>query len=233
MNLKTLSTSLLLTSAIGFSAQSANLTIKIQNLTKGITYTPFLLAAHGTNFRFFEAGTAASPSLRALAEGGATSALASDAQGASGVVVDDPNGGLLAPGASIDNITMDTGTQQYLSIASMLLPSNDAFAGLDSWHIPSEPGTYILNLNAYDAGTENNNELLVSGGGAVGTLGMPASPVAPGSNGTGVADPNPNTRVHIHPGVLGDFDTNAGVSDIDSRVHRWLNPVVRVTVTVN
>ena len=41
-----------------------------------------------------------------------------------------------------------------------------------------------------------------------------------------------NTTVHIHRGALGDTDAAAGVSDLDSRVHRWLNPVIRVTITV-
>jgi len=31
---------------------------------------------------------------------------------------------------------------------------------------------------------------------------------------------------------LGDTDLSAGTSDLDSRVHRWLNPVAKLTVTV-
>ena len=44
------------------------------------------------------------------------------------------------------------------------------------------------------------------------------------------ADANPN--VHIHRGSLGDVDPTGGTSDLDSTVHRWLNPVIRVVVTV-
>ena len=51
-------------------------------------------------------------------------------------------------------------------------------------------------------------------------------------NGTGIMDSSNNEKVHIHPGVLGDTDMNGGASDLDSRVHRWLNPVARVTVIV-
>ena len=47
----------------------------------------------------------------------------------------------------------------YLSILSMLIPTNDAFVGLDSVKIPTEPGTYTYMLHAYDAGTELNDEL--------------------------------------------------------------------------
>ena len=35
--------------------------------------------------------------------------------------------------------------------------------------------------------------------------------------------------VHIHPGNLGDDDLEAGMSDLDNTVHRWLNPVAMLT----
>lgn len=38
--------------------------------------------------------------------------------------------------------------------------------------------------------------------------------------------------VHIHPGNLGDDDLEAGISDLNNTVHRWLNPVAMLTVTV-
>ena len=53
-----------------------------------------------------------------------------------------------------------------------------------------------------------------------------------GSGGTGV-NATSEGFVHIHRNVLGDADPTGGMSDIDSTVHRWLNPVVRVVVTVN
>jgi len=39
-------------------------------------------------------------------------------------------------------------------------------------------------------------------------------------------------NVHIHRNGLGDADINGGKSDLDATVHRWLNPVARLTVTV-
>ena len=42
-----------------------------------------------------------------------------------------------------------------------------------------------------------------------------------------------NAYVHIHRGNLGDDDLTGGKSDLDNTVHRWLNPVARITVTVN
>ena len=114
----------------------------------------------------------------------------------------------------------------------MLLPTNDAFAGLNAIEIPTEPGTYTFNLPAYDSGTEANDELL-TGGGAPGAPGMPADPGGlTGTGGTGLAGPDNNPNVHIHRGAVGDSDATGGASDLDNRVHRWLNPVARVTITV-
>ncbi len=90
------------------------------------------------------------------------------------------------------------------------------------------------NVNAYDAGTEANDE--IAGGGAPGVAGFPVpggSPVesAVGTGGSGISASAEN-YVHIHRNVLGDHDASGGASDIDAVVHRWLNPVARVTVTL-
>ena len=49
---------------------------------------------------------------------------------------------------------------------------------------------------------------------------------------TGVTSTESNQMVHIHRGNIGDTDATGGISDVDSRIHRWLNPVAKVTVTV-
>jgi hypothetical protein len=63
--------------------------------------------------------------------------------------------------------------------------------------------------------------------------GIPADPGgAAGSGATGVVAVEANPVVHIHRGVLGDTDDSGGISDLDSRVHRWLNPVAELVITV-
>ena len=79
---------------------------------------------------------------------------------------------------------------------------------------------------------EANNEI-VNGGGAPGGLGIPAAPGGmAGTNGTGVTDTESNTSVHIHRGNLGDDDLTGGKSDVNNTVHRWLNPVAKITISV-
>jgi len=151
---------------------------------------------------------------------------------ANATLVENPAGGLLAPATSTTTMLDSAEGHNYLSIVAMLLPTNDGFVGLNSWKIPSEVGTYTFTLNGYDAGTEANNEI-INGGGAPGVLGIPFDPS--GKNGTGalgVTDFELNNKIHIHRGNLGDDDLMGGKSDLDNSIHRWLNPVARVTVKV-
>jgi len=225
---------LVVLSALGATPVMAqDLDITITNLTNGIHFTPFLAAAHGSTTHLFMEGSAASSHLQAMAEGGDISGLSSDVQALSGDVVENPASGFLAPGTSVSFDMMTTTGNTHLSLTAMLLPTNDGFVGADAIEIPTTAGTYTYCLNAYDAGTEANNEV-VNGGGTPGTLGIPADPgAANGSGGTGVTTTESNSMVHIHPGVLGDSDPTGGVSDLDSRVHRWLNPVAKLVITVN
>ena len=219
----------------GFSqfAQAQQVEISITNLTQGIYYTPFIIAAHSGDHSLFTVGEAASAELQAMAEGGDISGLSSILSNANADVVENPAGGLLAPGMSTTAMIDDTTDgNMYLSLTAMLLPTNDGFVGLDSWKIPSEAGTYTMTLNAYDAGTEANDEI-INGGGAPGAAGIPIAPGGDGgTGGMGVTTMEENATVHIHRGNLGDDDLAGGKSDLDNTVHRWLNPVARVTVTV-
>ncbi|OED35636.1 hypothetical protein AB833_29575 [Chromatiales bacterium (ex Bugula neritina AB1)] len=237
------------------AAQSVELTVSITNLTQGMIFTPRLLVAHTGDVDLFEPGTEASEGLTAIAEGGDTSVLAAalDTNG-----TDQRNqtfGGLVDPASTSADYTFETNDHPFLSLLTMLIPTNDAFAGLDSWAIPTAPGTYTVTLNAYDSGTEANDEvnsgdttLTGPGGVALGGVGVPgmatppptqpnlgrgASGVAIQQNGGVLEDTAAEGRVHIHRNVLGDTNSTGGKSDLDATVHRWLNPVARMTITVN
>ncbi|ENC6709489.1 spondin domain-containing protein [Vibrio harveyi] len=205
------------------SVNAAELEITVTNATKGIYFTPLIVAAHGSDLKMFRTGEAATPELEAMAEGGDISGLASVIGNAGGVVVENPAGGILNPGVAT-TFTMNSGEHGYLSLSAMLLPTNDGFVGLDSWKIPTEAGTYRATLRSYDAGTEANDELKGS---------MPNPPfITFGTGGTGVEAAVTNDKVHVHPGNLGDSDPTGGISDLDSSSHRWLNPVATITIVV-
>ncbi|MDF1642623.1 MAG: spondin domain-containing protein [Pseudomonadales bacterium] len=215
------------------TASAQDLTVQITNLTHGIHFTPLLVAAHEAPTHLFQAGQSASANLQAMAEGGDLTGLEVDAIAANATYVANPAVGLLAPGMSVSTMLDTTGTSnRYLSVVGMMLPTNDGFVGLDSIAIPSAPGTYTFHLNAYDAGTEANDEI-INGGGMPNTAGIPVAPGGDGGSGAmGAAGVDSNTMVHIHRGVLGDTDASGGNSDLDSRIHRWLNPVAKLVLTV-
>lgn len=176
-------------------AMAQDLSIKVTNLTHGIYFTPLLVAAHDSNAHLFMEGASASSSLQAMAEGGDIAGLSADVQAVSGNVVENPAGGLLAPGAMTNFNLVTDASNDRLSLTAMLLPTNDGFVGLDSLEIPASAGTYRYYLNAYDAGTEVNNEL-INGGGAPGVPGIPADPGGnAGTGGTGVTTIEHNTTV--------------------------------------
>ena len=216
------------------AANATDFEVQITNLSNAIYFTPFLVAAHPAGNNLFVSGQPASANLQAMAEGGDISGLEADVTALGATFVANPAGGLLAPATSITfSMNTDGTSNDRLTIVAMLLPTNDAFAGLNAVEIPTAAGTYSFDVPAYDAGTEANDELL-TGGGAPGAPGIPADPGGlTGTGGTGAAVADSNTNVHIHRGSLGDSDAASGASDLDSSVHRWLNPVVRVIVTVN
>jgi len=211
-----------------------DLNIQLTNLTNGIYFTPLLAAAHDENTHLFVEGSSASVNLQAMAEGGDISGLSSDVQAVSGDIVENPAAGLLAPGASTSFNMMTSNSNTQFTLTAMLLPSNDGFVGIDSLDLPTVAGTYTYYLNAYDAGTEVNNELVVTGSGSLGTLGIPAAPGGnAGTGGTGLTAVESNTLIHIHRGNSGDSNISGGLSDLDNTVHRWLNPVAKLIITVN
>ena len=214
-------------------ALAADLTIEVQNLTQGIYFTPVGVVAHSPDASLFEVGEAASPEIQAMAEGGSLAGITTIADSVGADMLAETAAGPLGPTKSVSGNLMTADGNTVLSIVAMVLPSNDGFVGLDNWTIPTEAGTYTVYLNAYDAGTEVNDELV--GGGAPGTPGFPPAPFLSdlGSGGSGITTTETNTTVHIHPGNIGDDSATDGVSDVKNSVHRWLNPVAKVTVTVN
>jgi hypothetical protein len=215
------------------TTMAQELSITVTNLTQGLHFTPVITAAHTSENNLFMASEMASVELQAMAEGGDISGLVSMLTNADANINENPAMGLLAPAMSASFTLTNDSANTHLSLAAMVLPSNDGFVGLDSWAIPEEAGTYTVFLNAYDAGTEANNEL--RGSGAPGEAGMPVPPPLEaliGMNGTGVTDMESNSKVHIHRGSLGDSDMSAGTSDINNSVQRWLNPVAKLTITV-
>ena len=115
---------------------------------------------------------------------------------------------LIDPGESVTIYI--TGNRDYnrLSLAGMLLPTNDTFVAVDSMPLPRRHATSLA--LAYDAGSEMNDEMCAN---------IPGPPCGGAPFSDGLAE----GYVHISRGISGEGDLKA--SD-----HDWRNPVARVTV---
>jgi hypothetical protein len=214
------------------AVQAAEIEVKIVNNTGASFFTPLLVATHAHSTQLFKAGTEASASLQAMAEGGNIAGLVADLSDADAEIISDPAGGLLAPGTNAVATLNTDNNNDSLSLVAMILPTNDGFIALNNWKVPETPGVYKVMLNAYDAGTEGNDEI-INGGGAPGTAGIPGDPSGKGGTGaTGIPGVSVEGFVHIHRGILGDTDKTGGHSDLDAANHRWLNPVATAIITV-
>ena len=214
-----------LTTAALMSAtlMAQDIDVKITNNTNGIYFTPLLVSAHPSTTMLFSTGDSASANLQLMAEGGNISGLVGDLDTVNADSITNPASGLLAPGASTMTTLSTVSENTNLSIVAMMLPTNDGFIGLNDWKVPTEAGTYTININAYDAGTEANTEIITD---------IPADPGAHAGTGATGLTSTIEGFVHIHRGTIGDGNATGGKSDLDASAHRWLNPVATVTVTV-
>ncbi len=189
--------------------------VTITNITAGQVFTPVLVATHTSEVGFFELGSAPSDELADLAEGGATGGLQAVLDSLPELVMDTNTSGttpdgnpLINPGESVTVYINGNRDYNRISLAGMLLPTNDSFVAIDSMPLPRHHAASMA--LAYDAGSEMNDELCAN-------IPGPQCGGAPFSDGLGEG------FVHISRGISGEGDLAA--SDYD-----WRNPVARVTV---
>lgn len=139
--------------------------------TGGTALTPFFAGFHDNSFDIYNLGEAASAGLEALAEDGNNNViveelLAADAD-AQATNVAGPRGPIGARELATAIVDVDAASNNYLGVASMILPSNDAFIGTaNALKIFDEEGNFLgaqavnfTGASVRDAGTEVNTEL--------------------------------------------------------------------------
>ena len=205
---------LLATSAATASAEGtipALYEVRVTNVTSGVYFTPTLAATHAPSVRMFRLGEPASAPLAALAESGDVGPLQAVLDSLGREVSETAvAGGLLGPGASTSFTVRGRPSQDRLSVAAMLLPTNDGFYALDAVVLPSR-GSVSYTALGYDAGSEFNDELC-------------AHIPGPQCGGAGLSVEDGEGYVHVHPGTH-------GLADLSRASYDWRNPVAVVTVT--
>lgn len=186
--------------------------ITVTNLTHDQPLSPLAVVLHDSG-NLWTIGGVPSVELERMAEGGDNSGLLSlglvSASGAAPI----------GPGANETvEITIQDKTDAYLSVASMLVNTNDGFSGLNAWHLDNLAvgESWTTTLGVYDAGTEVNSEL-------AGTIPGPAD------GGEGFNAMRADTGfVAMHPGVVTSDDALA--SSVLTAKHKFDNPALRITV---
>ncbi len=191
--------------------------VTVENLTTNQTLTPVVAATHKSSFRLFRTGHEASNGIQQLAENGGVPVLADELAGNSKVetvaVIGD---GPLAPGTSSTALISTDRRHRRLSLAAMLICTNDGFAGRSSVRLPGAVGyERTFYARGYDAGTEINTQAYVD-------------LVPPCDSAGGATASNPelaeNGVVRRHAGILD------GVGDLSPAMHGWDEPVMKITV---
>lgn len=200
-------------------AAAAKWHVQITNVTPGQTFTPILTAVHYGSSGVPEVGAAPSAALATLAEGGATGPLGEE------ILAARPRGtqiatldGLLGPGQTAETYVWGRPGQR-LTLAAMLIPTNDTFFAVGSVFLPLY-GEKTVRALAYDAGSEPNSQSCADMPGPR-CGGQPDSPPSPDDEGF----------IHVSNGFH-DLGTAApGEAEILTPAHyTWNNPVAIVTI---
>ena len=187
--------------------------ITVTNLTNSQPLSPVGVVLHQAG-NLWTVGGVPSVELEKMAEGGDNSGLlALGVASASGA-------GAIGPGGSETiNVTVQDVMDAKLTVATMLVNTNDGFSGLNAWDLSIlELGdTWTTVAGVYDAGSEVNSE-------AAGTMPGPAD------GGEGFNAMRQDTGyVAMHPGVVSADD---GLSNSVLGVeHKFDNPAIRIMVT--
>jgi hypothetical protein len=197
------------------TAFAARWQVEVTNVTPGQSFTPILAVAHYPPTHLLALGEAASPGLAVLAEGGDTAPLTAEIEGLRGVGPVQTIGGLLGPGET-RSFEVEARVGQNLSLAAMLIPTNDTFFAVDAVLLPLI-GRVTVQALAYDAGSEPNDQSC-------------ANIPGPRCGGVGASPtPNPGDEGFVHVGN-GFHDLGDAPGVLKPAHYDWNNPVAVVTI---
>jgi len=196
---------------------SANYEITLTNLTAAQPIAPAAVVLHTSGYTPVVLGSTASVAIEMLAEGGDNTLVLSEAITHPSVLNSSGGAGVLMPGASeIITSTVSDNTGLKISVAGMLVNTNDGFAALNGLDISTLAvgESQTVALPVYDAGTEANSETTAT---------------MPGTGGVGFdAARNDVNFVSVHRGVV-TADDGLATSGLNQS-HRFDNPALKVMI---
>jgi hypothetical protein len=192
--------------------------VTVSNLSSNQPFSPLAVVLHDQSYQGWSIGTSASSGLELLSESGDNTQFLAEASDASVLAVLSGDG-IIVPGSS-DRVELEINASSdvRLTLASMLVNTNDAFAGNSGLDLSSLAlgDELMVRLPVYDAGTEGNNEL-------VGTIPGPAD----GGEGYN-SDRDDVDKVSRHSGVVSNVD---GYTDsVLEQSHRFDSPIAQLVI---
>jgi hypothetical protein len=207
--------------------------VTLVNLTDGQPFSPPVAATHDRDIRMFRVGRLATDELAAIAQAGNQLPMFNLFNNLDGVTDTVDVGAPLTRVGTVVGSFVDTATFEItakrgdrLSLATMLICTNDGFLGLDAVRLPSRGARAFL-INGYDAGRENNtqdSQHLVNPCTALGPVPLPGDPDGEADSGPGVSTVPP-VPIHHHPNIQG------GVGELTVADHGWRDPVAVAVVS--
>jgi len=200
----------------------ASFEVTVTNLTNGQPLSPIAVIAHQDGYSTFSVGTAATPGLEQLAEGGDNSSLIAEADADAMVMASASGAAPIGPAGS-ETISIEVLESDLpdlnVSAITMLVNTNDAITALNGASVADMLAGDIASWRviAYDSGTEANSE-------AAADIPGPAG----GGEGFNATRDDIADRVAMHSGIVSQDDGNAA-SDLTEQ-HRFDNPVAEIRI---
>lgn len=211
----------------GCNLDTRSFEVRVVNLTENQPFSPLAVILHDANYAPWVVGSSASEGLERLSESGDNSLLLEQAsenlshraqfntRGRQSFV---SGAGVISPGEEARVVTSKGGSDVLLSAATMLVNTNDGFAGASALDVSSlSVGDEVLRyLPVYDAGTESNSE-------------SPDAIPGPAGGGEGFnALRDDVDYVAHHPGVVSAVD--GYVESALDQSHRFDGPVALLVI---
>jgi hypothetical protein len=215
--------------ASGGPTALATYRVTLVNLTGGQPFSPPVAATHARGLHMFQVGQLATDELAAIAQDGDELPMAALFKASPHVTeVVDVARPLTTHGKVVGSFTdtavfeIHAAPNDRLSLATMLICTNDGFLGLDAVRLPGSSAK-TFELNGYDAGREDNTEQsvdLVDPCSALGPFPLPGDP--DGNEDAAVAT-HPVQPIAMHSGI-------SGAGELSPAQHGWQDPVAHVRV---
>lgn len=167
ISVKRLALPLMLTSTVLLTAcsnsdgimQQATFEVSFINVTNNQPLSPPAAMIHDNGYKAWNIGSPATVELEELAESGSPAALIASATDALNMIAASD---VIPPGGSGSlTLVVDQTNNLSLTVATMLVNTNDAFTGVTGWNLSDIAVGETAQVLApiYDAGTESNDEL--------------------------------------------------------------------------